>query len=140
MADVGVLGEKEDDNVDCPSGALLGGLIVDGVTALEGSEAGENVDGVTDKGVYLETEPESRLTTFRTISFLEEKNSSADRLGSRLGAGGKMSAWKESALRGTTNATGSIVPDNPEVVILYARAISHSETLRARRGRKHIPR
>lgn len=39
-------------------------------------------------------------------------------------------------LRGTTNAIGSMqVP-----ATLYARAISQSETLSARRGRKHIPR
>lgn len=38
--------------------------------------------------------------------------------------------------RGTTNAIGSI----PDVVTLYARAISHSVTSNARRGRKHIPR
>ena len=34
------------------------------------------------------------------------------------------------------NAMGSTAPE----VILYARAISHSGVLRARRGMKHIPR
>lgn len=38
--------------------------------------------------------------------------------------------------RGTTNAMGSIVVP----ATLNARAISHSPTLRARRGRKPIPR
>ncbi len=47
-----------------------------------------------------------------------------------------MSDWKESALRGTMNAMGSI--EDPWT--LYARAISHSLMLRARRGRKHMPR
>lgn len=39
-------------------------------------------------------------------------------------------------LRGTIKAMASM----PEAATLYARAISHSETLSARRGRKHIPR
>ena len=65
-----------------------------------------------------------------------------------------MSDWKESdckgksmnetkkrliallTFRGTTNEIGSMtVPE-----ILYARAISHSDTFSALRGRKHIPR
>ena len=84
--------------------------------------------------------PLLRSTTLRVISSRPEKNSPAVREGSELGAGGKMSAWKESALRGTTKAMGSIQDDEADEITLYARAISHSETLSARRGRKHIPR
>ncbi len=73
---------------------------------------------MTVNGVKPDVAPVSRLTTLRTISFLEEKNSGAERLGSRLGAGGKMSAWKESALRGTTKAMGSMLPADEVVVIL----------------------
>ncbi len=39
-------------------------------------------------------------------------------------------------MRGTINAMGSTAP----MVSLYARAISQSEVLSARRGTKHIPR
>jgi hypothetical protein len=42
----------------------------------------------------------------------------------------------ERTLRGTINEMGSMVV----VVSLYARAISHSDVLTARRGTKHIPR
>ena len=84
--------------------------------------------------------PLLRSTTLRVISSWPEKNSPAVREGSVLGAGGKMSAWKESALRGTTKATGSTQEYEADEITLYARAISHSATLRARRGRKHIPR
>ena len=40
------------------------------------------------------------------------------------------------AFRGTMNAMGSMAFE----VSLYARAISHSDVLTARRGTKHIPR
>jgi hypothetical protein len=118
VAEVGVLGEKDEESVDAPRGAFVGGLNVEGVTALESSEDGEKAGGTTDNGVYLEVAPVSRSTTRRVISLLDEKNSSASKLGSRLGAGGKMSDWNESAFRGTTKAIGSIVPADGEVVIL----------------------
>jgi len=140
VAEVGVLGEKDEESVDAPSGAFVGGLNIEGVRALEGSEGGEKIGVARDNGVYLEVAPVSRSTTRRVISVLDEKNSSAPRLGSRLGAGGKMSDWNESAFRGTTKAMGSIVPADGEAMILYARAISHSDTLSALLGRKHIPR
>ena len=126
VAEVGVLGEKDDDNVEAPRGAALGGgYASEGVRALEGSEVVgvymyEEADGgTTDNGdVKLDVAPVSRLTTRRTMSFRVEKNPEASRLGSRLGAGGKMSAWNESAFRGTTKAMGSIVPAEAVVVIL----------------------
>ena len=63
---------------------------------------------VAGKAVAAPVTPLLRSTTLRVISSRSEKNSPAVREGSVLGAGGKMSAWKESALRGTTNAMGSI--------------------------------
>jgi len=59
-------------------------------------------------GVFIwEMDPVSRSTNFRA-AVLPEKNSVDEREGSSEGAGGKMSDWKESALRGTTNAMGSM--------------------------------
>lgn len=102
--------------------------------------------------VRVDTAPVPKLTRFR-VGVLPEKNSPAVKEGSGDGYGGKMSDWNESdctvqvkgfhfidktrpTFRGTMNAIGSIA----DVVTLYARAISHSVTSNARRGRKHIPR
>lgn len=66
----------------------------------------------------MDVNPVSRDITFRTMSFLEVKNAPAFKLGSRLGAGGNISAWNESAFRGTTKAMGSMIPDKPLPVTL----------------------
>jgi hypothetical protein len=63
---------------------------------------------VGGKAVAALVTPLLKSITLRVISSRLEKNSPAVREGSALGAGGKISAWKESALRGTTNAMGSI--------------------------------
>jgi hypothetical protein len=121
-----------------------------------------------DVGAAADTAPVSSETYLSAMGF-PEKNSPAVREGSMEGAGGKMSDWNESdcvggwysasvpvpspvayrwvnergrgnkklTLRGTMNAMGSM---EFEEVTLYARAISHSEVLTARRGTKHIPR
>lgn len=73
--------------------------------------------GVEATVLAFET-PVSKSTTLRTMSFLLVKKPAASMLGSLLGAGGNISAWNESAFRGTTNAIGSIVPDEAEEVIL----------------------
>lgn len=91
---------------------LEGGTGEVGVMALVGSE------GIFNDDDMVETKPVSRAVTFRTMSFLEVKNEAASKVGSRLGAGGNISDWNESAFRGTTNAMGSMLPDRPLVVIL----------------------
>lgn len=100
----------------------------------------------------VEIAPVSRLTRLGA-AVLPEKNSDAVRAGSSDGARGKISDWKDSdyeiiisllvcilmnsqTLRGTMKAIGSTVAP----YILYARAISHSPTFKALRGRKHMPR
>lgn len=79
--------------------------------------------------------PVSRETRMGCADF-PEKNSDAVRAGVDDGAGGKMSCWNESAFLGTIKAIGSMF----DPVSLYARAISHSVVLSARRGRNAIPR
>jgi len=60
----------------------------------------------------------------------------------RFGARGRREdvRLEESALWGTTKVMASIQDDESDEMTLYAQAISHSETLSARRGRKHFPR
>ena len=100
-----------------PSGAALA-YPPDPRDAAGGCEASVDCEGefglgaiVAGKAVAALVTPLSRSTTLRVISSRPEKNSPAVREGSVLGAGGKMSAWKESALRGTTKAMGSIQED-----------------------------
>ena len=139
---------NEVERVAAPSGAALAyPLDPRDADAVGDCEASVDCEGGFGLGVILAGKavaalvmPLFRSTTLRIISSRPEKNSPAVRDGSVLGAGGKMSAWKESALRGTTKAMGSIQEDEADETTLYARAISHSETLSARRGRKHIPR
>lgn len=63
---------------------------------------------VADGGGPVDTDPVSRSTRFRG-AVLPLKNSAAVSAGSSEGAGGKMSAWKESERLGTINEIGSIV-------------------------------
>lgn len=76
------------------------------------------------------------LTTRIGEAVLPEKNSSADKAGLDPGAGGKISLWKESDLRGTMND----IVSTALFVTLKARAISHSRAFTAREGKKHMPR
>jgi len=128
----------------------MGGAVTRGagVEAAGGAEA--------EDCVPAKMAPFSRLTRLGATDF-PAKNSPAERAGSSEGAGGNISDWKLSAygalvisvrhitndrkqkiitLRGTMKAIGSI----PDATTLYARAISQSDTLNARRGRKHMPR
>lgn len=121
-----------------------------------GDDAVEDRVGVgtaMDAGAPVETAPVSSETYLSATAF-PEKNSPEVRHGSMEGAGGKMSDWNESdwrrgvcqlpwwridgglTFRGTMNAIGSMAFE----VSLYARAISQSDVLTARRGTKHIPR
>jgi len=68
--------------------------------------AAEN-DGTALGGGPAKVDPLSRLTSLRGMT-LPLKNSAALREGSIEGAGGKMSDWNESALRGTMKAIGSM--------------------------------
>lgn len=74
------------------SGAGMGALVV---LVGVGVTAGAGV-GTVDGAVPVVMAPVSRLTSFGG-AVLPEKNSPAVRAGSAEGAGGKMSAWKESA-------------------------------------------
>jgi len=109
-----------------------------GVAVCFGSGAGaeaEVVKAADGCDCTAEVVPLERSTTLRLMS-LPAKKSVAVRAGSKEGAAGKISDWKESDLRGTMKAKGStVVPDT-----LYARAISHSETFKDLRGKKHMPR
>ena len=113
-----------------------------------GAAEGSGAEGAAP----LEIAPLSRSTNLGAAVF-PEKNSDAVSAGSSDGAEGIMSDWKDSdygvaisiqfipwrnahTFRGTMNAMGSTV----EPYSLYARAISHSATFNALRGRKHMPR
>lgn len=116
-------GAGDDEAGDC-AGAEVGVCV----------EADAGV-GAAAAALELDVVPFDKSTTFLFTSF-PAKNSAALNVASTLGAGGKISLWKESAFLGTINAIGSTALP----CTFTALAISQSPTLNARRGRNAIPR
>lgn len=79
---------------------------VEGIVACRACDEAPNEDAVADGGGPVEIDPVSRSTTFRG-AVLPWKYSDAVSAGSSDGAGGNMSDWKVSALRGTMKDIGS---------------------------------
>lgn len=102
--------------------------------------AAEEVDegaGAPDGKAFFESTPLPCSSSMRLgRAVLPAKKSSPDKAGTDEGAGGKMSDWKASALRGQMKEIGWM----RLLVNLYALAISLSSALRSLRGRKVIPR
>jgi len=106
VSDGAMIGDTDGVCADCAAGAVeerVGSGPGPGPGPGPEPELGKEVDDA----VAEETVPVSRETSLSEMA-LPVKNSPALREGSIEGAGGKMSDWKESDLRGTMNAIGSI--------------------------------
>jgi hypothetical protein len=98
VSDGAMTGDEDGVCADCGWGA-----VEERVGPGPEPELGKEVDDAAAE----ETAPVSRETRLSVMA-LPEKNSPDVRQGSIEGAGGKMSDWNESDLRGTMNAIGSM--------------------------------